>query len=103
MINKDRIVPVEKIDLLSLYGLILSQSVEGLTKLEASNVEGDYEVSEAGTYLANAPVKSLTIAEGVDAVVYFVAAYDYSGDAEVEKDAVTLYKLEDGSITKVGF
>ena len=43
MINTNRIVPVTKVDLISLYGLILLQASgnSSLAKLASNDVEGD--------------------------------------------------------------
>lgn len=118
MINKDRIVPVTATDLLTLYGLILKIGSVNVTKLEATNTEGDFAVAAAGTLLANEPVKTLDFASDVStASVYFVPAYDYEGfkingtavtpTGTVEADGRTLYlaALSSGAvtITKIGF
>ena len=65
MINKDRIVPVTKTDLLTLYGVILKQDSNNssLAKLASSDVEGDFAIASAGTYIADQPVKSVLIQE----------------------------------------
>lgn len=121
MINKDRIVPVTKSDLLSLYGTILTIASVSHTVLASKDVEGTFQVTgsgAAGTFLANQPVETLDFASGVTGgTVYFVADYDFSAitvagatatlaDAsldldEVEKDAGTLYKavLSSGEVT----
>lgn len=123
MINKDRIVPITAVDLLSMYGLILLQNEEGLVAVSSDTVEGDFNIEEASTaLLADEPVKTVNFGESVTtATLYFVAAYDYKGftingeAAEVEApeeegvldDGRTLYKAELASgtvtITKVGF
>lgn len=83
MINTNRIVPVTKIDLITLYGLILLQnsSNSALTKLTASDTEGDYAVtSGGGLYLADQPLQSLNFGSSVTSgTIYFVAGYDYTG------------------------
>ena len=45
MINNNRIVPVTKTDLISLYGLILKQnsSYGSLAKLASLDIEGNYK------------------------------------------------------------
>lgn len=116
MINNDRIVPVQKIDLLTLYGTILRLADVDIDVLEAGTVDGAFQVTEngdAGSYLANQPVKTLDFGEEVTAGVYFVAAYDYAGitvegeaatigdgSATVKPDGVSLYyaSLESGEI-----
>ena len=126
MINTNRIVPVEKVDLLSLYGLILKQDTTNnstLTKLVSKSVDGDFQItSGSAPLIADQPVKSCDIdvtASSVSAcTLYFVADYDYKGfskdgtaveteGVDVVADGVTLYKavLSSGDITisKIGF
>ena len=121
MINKDRIVPIMKVDLISMYGLILKQDSNNssLAKVSAGNVEGDFAIASASTPLiADEPVKSVDFASGVStATLYFVPAMDYEGfsingsavtpTGDVVADGCTLYKaaLTSSAITisKVGF
>lgn len=122
MINKDRIVPIQVIDLISMYGLILQQNNATLAAVAADNVEGDFNITAAATPLIlNEPVQSVNIASGVSAAtIYFVAGYNYAGftlnnvavvptepQEGVLNDAKTLYKAVLASnavtITKVGF
>ena len=123
MINTDRIVPVQATDLISLYGLILNQTVEGgVTALSADDVEGNFTISSgSATMLADEPVATVDAAAAVSAyTLYFVPAYDFAGftqngsaatiadgSDEVEPDGRTLYSavLASGevTITKVGF
>lgn len=125
MINKDRIVPIQKVDLISMYGLILMQNASAnasLAKVSASNVEGDFAITSASTPLiADEPVKTVDFASGVStATLYFVPAMDYVGFSingsavtptvpteGVLADGHTLYKAALASsavtITKVGF
>lgn len=118
MINKDRIVPIEKMDLLTMFGTILSLHGTSYSVLASSDVEGTFSVTgtgAAGNKLANQPVKSLDFASGVTSgTVYFVAAYDYAGitvagaaatiadgSATVIPDGATLYSaaLASGEVT----
>lgn len=118
MINKDRIVPIQKMDLLTMFGTILALHGTEYAVLASTDVEGDFSVTgtgAAGNKLANQPVKTLDFASGVTgATVYFVAAYDYAGvsiagvaatpaegSAEVANDGATLYKavLSSGAVT----
>lgn len=121
MINNDRIVPVQKIDLLSLVGTVLGLIGTSYTVLAASDVEGTFQVTGTGAVgnkLANEPVKMLDFASGVTGgTVYFIAGYDFAGitvngaaatiaDAgldldEIQPDGVTLYKavLATGEVT----
>lgn len=118
MINTNRIVPVQKIDLLSLVGTILTIADVSYTVLEATTIDGAFSVTgtgAAGTFLANQPVQSLDFASGVTGgTVYFVADYDFTGitvagtaatldesSVTVNPDGVTLYKavLASGEVT----
>ena len=124
MINKDRIVPVQATDLLSLYGLILKMDSNNstLAKLDALDVDGNFKVtSGSAPLLCSQPAETIDIdatASSVSsATIYFVPAYDYNGftidgsavtpTGSVDDDGVTLYKavLSSGAITitKVGF
>lgn len=121
MINSARIVPITAIDLISMYGLILSASAAAAsgtapTALAATTIDGQFTVAEAGTYIAAEPVQTLNFT-ATSGTVYFVPAYDYKGftvngaavtpTGDVLADARTLYKavLSTGAvtITKVGF
>lgn len=118
MINKDRIVPIQKMDLLTMIGTILALHGTSYAVLAASTIEGAFSVTgsgAAGNKLANQPVQSLDFASGVTGgTVYFVPAYDYkgvtvagaaatmaSGSATVNPDGVTVYKavLSSGEVT----
>lgn len=118
MINKDRIVPIEKMDLLTMFGTILALHGTSYAVLASSDVEGTFSVTgsgAAGNKLANQPIKSLDFASGVTSgTVYFVAAYDYAGitvagaaatiadgSATVNPDGATLYSaaLASGEVT----
>ena len=83
MINKDRIVPVTKTDLLSLVGMMLTIKETSYTVLASKDVEGNFEVTgsgAAGNKLADQPVKTIDFKSGVTSgTVYFVAADDYEG------------------------
>lgn len=123
MINNDRIVPITAIDLISMYGLILIAMLGTNNKpvaLSASTTNGEFEVSEAGTFILDEPLKSCKIATGISGSVdaYFVPAYDYSGFTvngaavttegdEVTADGKTLYHAMIGNgevvIAKVGY
>lgn len=122
MINSDRIVPVTKTDLLTLYGNILTIAGTTVAAVNANGANGVFEIAEgSGNLIASEPVNSLDFGEDVTAaVVYFIPGYDYtgfsiagvavtpeSGSADVDPDGVTLYTatLADGAVTiaKVGF
>ena len=121
MVNNDRIVPIQKIDYLSMIGTVLTLNSTSFTVLAASDVQGDFSVTgsgAAGTFLANQPVMSLDFASGVTSgTVYFVADYAFSGitvagsaatfnssyldNDDVLTDGITLYKavLSSGTVT----
>ena len=118
MINNDRIVPVMKIDFLSLIGTVMGLASISYNVLAATDTEGDFSVTgsgAAGTFLANQPVKTLNFPTAVTgATVYFVPALDYEemqingvteeladGSDDIVADGITLYKavLSSGDIT----
>lgn len=125
MINKDRIVPIQAIDLLTNYGLILKMDTtnnSSLAKLDAIDTDGSFQIKSGSVPLiASEPVSTCDIdatASSVSAcTLYFVPAYDYKGFSidgvavetlgTVEADGRTLYKavLATNAITvsKVGF
>lgn len=121
MVNNDRIVPIQKIDLLSMYGTILTIANVSFAVIAPTDVIGDFSVTgsgAAGNKLANQPVTTLDFASGVTGgTVYFVPAYDFAGitvagaaatfnssyldNDDVQPDGVTLYKavLSSGTVT----
>lgn len=114
MINTNRIVPVQKIDFLSLIGTVLNLTNTSYTVLQSTTIEGAFSVTgsgAAGNFLCNQPMQSLDFGEATSATVYFVAAYDYQGmtiagvattpTGAVNPDGITLYKavLADGGVT----
>jgi hypothetical protein len=122
MINQNRVVPVEKADLLSVYYTMFAIVSENATidgALAADNANGDFTVSvNSKVYVASEPVKSVNFAAAATAgTVYFIAGYNYEGfklsgtatetaGVDVDADSVTLYKavLSSGTVTisKVG-
>ena len=120
MINNDRIVPVTKTDLITLYGNIITIAGTSISKIDAKGPNGVFDVVEgSGNLLASEPVTSLNFGEDVTAaVVYFIPNYDYSGfsingvavetaGADVDANGVNLYTatLATGTVTiaKIGF
>lgn len=112
MVNNNRIVPVQKIDLLSLYATVYNMTHETpINILESETVDGQFDVTEAGTYIANQPVKTMSLPAEGGALVFFVTDYDFDGfyvnDAKVEvsagikNDATTLYVAQsaNGAVT----
>lgn len=76
MINKDRIVPVTKTDLLTLYSAMLTIAGTEVKKL-SDDIPGDFKVTEDGTYMADQPVKTLAL--DTACVVYMMPALDFIG------------------------
>lgn len=126
MINSNRIVPVTKTDLLSLYSTILLQASgnSGLVKLVSNDVAGDYTIKTNNAIaIADQPVVSCDIDATTSSVsactLFFMAADGYTGfsidgvaeePADGSVDVVadgSLYKAVlasgDITITKVGF
>ena len=121
MVNTDRIVPITKIDYLSMIGTAMKLASTSFSVLAASDVEGTFTVTgtgAAGNKLANQPAKSIDFAAGVTSgTVYFVASNDFTGItvagsaatidtegvalANVAKDGVSLYTaaLSSGTVT----
>lgn len=119
MINANRIVPIQNLDTLSLYGTILKlHGVSGIAKLSAVSAGEFSQTTNSATVLCDEPVKTFDFGSAATAgTVYFVAAYDYEGftlagakittaGETVEPDASTLYTatLSSGTITiaKIG-
>lgn len=120
MINNDRIVPVQKTDLLTLYGNILKIASVSVTALASTGI-GEFEQdTNSATVIANEPVKSLNFGSSVTAAtVYFIPDSSFTADSftktgatltvtgEVDADGATLYTatLSTNALTiaKVGF
>ncbi len=113
MINQDRIVPVMSTDLVTLYSVILAAAGVTLTKVDATDADGDFSVTSAsGALIASEPVSTMDFGESVTtATVYFVPSYNFTGfttngtpaglTGTVNADGSTLYKAElaSGSVT----
>lgn len=118
MINKDRIVPISKTDLLTMVGMVLNLIGTSYDVIASKNVDGDFDVTgsgAAGNKLVNQPAKTIDFKSGVTSgTVYFVASYDFDGikvagaaatiadgSATVKNDGATLYKavLADSTVT----
>lgn len=112
MVNNERIVPIQKIDLISNFGTMLKIGGVSFTVLESTDVLGTFSIRRDMTVLANQPVVSFDFGTGiVAATVYFVADYAYKGftyngaaitaTGTVDADSANLYKatLADGAVT----
>lgn len=120
MINRDRVININAIDLLTLYTRIFAIAGITVDAINAENPSGEFVVDSdpANAVIASEPVKSLDFAAGATAAtVYFAPTYDYAGfkvagakvettGDEVEADRANLYKatLATGAVTieKVG-
>lgn len=111
MVNKNRIVPIQKVDFLTLVSLVMSFAEIDYNVLEAQE-EGNFTLDRSGFYLANEPVKriNLNLEAQAQFTLYFVASEDFEGiydhgldlgdhidyPDEFVKDGVTLYACEAG-------
>ena len=117
MINLKNIIPVVKMDLLSLIGTILTIANVSF-QIAVASVAGEVAITgsgAAGNFLANGPVKEIDFKSGVTgATVYFIPAYDYAGikvagaaatmasdSVDVIAESANLYKavLSSGEVT----
>lgn len=121
MINQDRIVPIQAVDLITMYGTIMKLAGKTVSAVSATDPGVFALTTGSGNLLADEPVESLDFGSGVtSAVVYFVPAYNYAGftiqgvavtpeegSATVNPDGRTLYSatLASGEVTiaQVGF
>lgn len=116
MVNTERIVPVQKIDLLSLVGTMLTIANVSFGVVASDDVEGNFSITgsgAAGNKLLNQPAKTIDFKTGVTgATVYFIADYGFEGFAvagtaktpvsgAVIADGITIQKavLSSGDIT----
>ena len=110
MINANRIVPVQDIDLLTLYNMILNATGTTISAIAASDEDGNFTAA-AGNKLCNEPAKSINIT-AASGTVYFVARHDWEGfkvngtatapaSGTVVKDGCTLQSatISSGDIT----
>ena len=104
MINNNRIVPVQRIDLLSLYVTMLKMAGHDFDLLSAATIDGQFEIPSdaSGALFANQPVKSVELGTAKSLAMYFVADYSFSGFTadgvavpvtgdDIVPDACTLY------------
>lgn len=79
MINTNRIVPIEKVDYLTLVSQVLDIAQVSATKLAGANGVFAQDTNSA-TVICDEPIKSLNFGSSVTAAtVYFVPDYDYAG------------------------
>ena len=115
MINKDRIIPIQRTDFLSLLATTLVatalMTTESYTKVgyaEAKDVEGnfvlaDVEATSGTAVILNAPAKKIEAADMADECgFFFVPAYDFDGvyvdgvkaEADIEADGISVYEIK---------
>lgn len=81
MINKDRIIPITKVDYLSLISTIMALNDPNMVIISSADVEGNFDISGSGVVgLLNQPAKSIDIdAESSIDTIYFVPDYGFKG------------------------
>lgn len=107
MINKDRIVPVTKTDLLSLYVTVLRAMGETVNVIEAQDGIAQIAEGATGRFIVNEPIKAFAGELG-EALVFFCPAYDFSmtatpqnGAAEFEANPGDLYLATGGQMVQL--
>lgn len=82
----DRIVPVHRSDLISLYYAMFAIGASAPTKITATN-PGEFAISAAG--LCVEPVKKAKIT-ATSGAIYFVPAFDFEGFTDGDGNKLTL-------------
>ena len=77
MINKDRIVPITRTDLLSFFAAIYNTMGNPITILTVEDGAVTLPAGASGAYLAVEPLKTLPETIGNGVTIYFVPAYDF--------------------------
>lgn len=120
MINQDRIVPVQKTDLLTLYGNILKIANVSVTALASDGIGTFEQTANSKTVICSEPVKTFNFGSSVTAAtVYFIPDPSFTAGSftktgatlttsgTVDADGATLYTatLSTNALTfaKVGF
>ncbi len=97
----DRIVPVHRTDLISLYYAMFAIGASAPTKINATK-PGVFAITAAGLCLEPVKTAKITATSGV---IYFVPAFDFEGftdgndaaitiaGAEIDADGRSLYSL----------
>ena len=105
MINNKRIVPIDKLDLLTAYNMILNAAGTAITAIAADTEDGAFTVDTANTF-CNEPAVSIKVtAESGN--FYFVPAHTFEGmtgvtvSGTIVADGKTLYKgaISSGTVT----
>lgn len=103
MINNDRIIPITKVDYLTLISQVLDIASVSVTKLAAAGIGKFEQDTNSATVLCAEPVDSFNFGSSVTAAtVYFVAGYGFAGFTKtgatltvtgtVDTESVQLYK-----------
>lgn len=108
MINKDRIVPITRTDLLSFFAAIYNVTHETpINILQVTDGAVELPDGASGAYLAAEPLKTLpTIGQGV--TLYFAPAYDFemtmtpgTGAPEFVANPGNLYIADSTGVTQL--
>lgn len=107
MINKDRIVPITRTDLLSFFAAIMNATENTITILAVEDGAVTLPAGASGAYLAAEPLKVLpTIGAGV--TLYFAPAYDFemtmtpgTGAPEFVANPGNLYVADNSGVTQL--
>lgn len=80
MINNDRIIPITKVDYLTLISQVLDIAQVSVSKLAASEIGKFSQTTNSATVLCAEPVESFNFGSSVTAAtVYFVPDYGFEG------------------------
>ena len=82
----DRIVPVHRSDLISLYYAMFAIGASAPTKINATK-PGVFAISAAGLCVEPVKTAKITAASGV---IYFVPAFDFEGFTDGNDAAITI-------------
>lgn len=108
MINKDRIVPITRTDLLSFFAAIYNATSQTpLNILQVEDGAVTLPSGASGAYLAAEPLKTLPTF-GTGASLYFVPAYDFEmtmtpaeGAPEFVPNPGNLYSATSAGVTQL--
>ena len=85
MVNENRIVPVTKMDLISLFGSVISllyalPDLPSTLQLLGTSEIGVFDITAVGGYLLTEPAKIINLpASFSDGAVVFIPGYDFEG------------------------
>ena len=107
MINKDRIVPITRTDLLRFFAAIMGAMEHDFNSLPVEDGAVTLPAGASGEYIAAEPIKTLpTIGAGVS--LFFVPAYDFemtmtpgTGAPEFVPNPGNLYAATSNGVTQL--